>query len=145
MKPFLFAVVLFVAFTNHCLALINPDAPDYVGELEKKIAPLEKHINEKAITTLDYIEGYAKLEVVLDQEMNRVYKLLLSRLNAKEKKALKSSQIRWLKFRDAEFNWIDENWTRDNFGSSYAISRGCYRTTIIKERVLHLMNYLMNY
>ncbi len=145
MKSIAVILILFFACATLSFAIDNPDAPDYVGEFEKKIAPLEKYITQDAKTTLDMDQGYTKLEKALDQELNVAYKLLISKLDPKEKESLKSSQIRWLKYRDAEFKWIIENWNNNKFGSSSAISRGQYRTTIIKERVLQLLNYLKNY
>ncbi len=145
MKSIAVILILIFACTTLSFAIDNPDAPDYVGEFEKKIAPLEKYITQDAKTTLDMDQGYTKLEKALDQELNVAYKLLISKLDPKEKESLKSSQIQWLKYRDAEFKWIIENWNNNKFGSSSAISRGQYRTTIIKERVLQLLNYLKNY
>jgi uncharacterized protein YecT (DUF1311 family) len=145
MKPISITIILFFLIANLCFAIDNPDTSDYVGEFEKRIAPLEKYITQGAKTTLDVDQGYVKLERALDQELNAAYKLLISKLDSKEKESMKSSQIQWLKFRDTEFKWIIENWDNKKFGSSAAISRGQYRTTIIRERVMHLLNYLKNY
>ena len=145
MKRIAISLILLFALNTLCFALDNPDSPDYVGDFKKKIAPIEKYLSQEAKTTLDIDQGYVKLEKALDQELNAAYKLLISKLDPKEKESMKYSQIQWLKFRDAEFKWIVENWDNKKFGSSSAISRGHYRTTIIKERVLHLLNYLKNY
>jgi len=145
MKSISITIILFFAFANLGFAIDNPDAPDYVGEFEKRIATHEKYVMQEAKTTVDIDQGYVKLEKALDQELNAAYKLLISKLDAKEKESLKSSQTQWLKFRDAEFKWIVENWNNKKFGSSSSISRGHYRSTIIKERVLQLLNYLKNY
>ena len=136
------ALVTLLVFSRVSIAVDNPDAPDYVGEFEKRIAPFEKYINEKAKTTLDYSQGYKKLEEALDKELNTAYKLLISKLNSKEKEQLKESQKQWLKFRDSEFKWISANWTNTKYGSSSVISAGAYRTTIIRERVIQLLQYL---
>ena len=145
MKKLSISLFLLLVFSNFCFAIDNPDSPDYVGEFEKRIAPLEKYMNQEAISTLDSTQGYAKLEEVLDKELNIAYKLLISKLDSKEKELLKASQRQWLNFRTAEFKWIVENWNNKKFGSSAALSIGAYRTVIIKERVLHLLHYLKNY
>ena len=142
MKKLSISLLILLAFSRLCFAIDNPDSPDYVGQFEKRIAPLEKYINEKALSTLDYTLGYKKLEEALDKELNTAYNLLLSKLNAKEKELLKASQRQWLKFRATEFKWINENWDNEKMGSSSSLSVGAYRTSIIKERVLHLLHYL---
>jgi GH24 family phage-related lysozyme (muramidase) len=43
------------------------------------------------------------------------------------------------------FEFIGTNWRTENFGSSAVISRGAYRTTLIKDRVILLLHYLKNY
>ena len=55
------------------------------------------------------------------------------------------SQKKWLIYRDAEFIFIDSNWVPANFGSSYRMSRGAYRCSLLKNRVTELLYYLQNY
>lgn len=55
------------------------------------------------------------------------------------------SQRQWRRYRDAEFRFIDRNWTQTQFGTSAALSRGAYRTAIVKERITELIQYLKNY
>lgn len=127
------------------LGLDNPDSPDYVADFEKRIKPFENYISEKASTTLDFIQGYKKLETELDKELNSAYKLIQSKLNGNNKELLKKSQIQWIKFRDAEFLWLSTNFTKEKFGSSVYITIGSFRTQIIKDRVKELLWYTKQY
>lgn len=126
------------------MAIDNPDAPDFLAEFEARIAPIESTINNSN-TTLDYAEGYNKLESSLDQELNIAYTQLMAKLDPQQKEMLKKSQRQWISFRDKEFGFIGNNWNRQNFGSSSVISVGAYRTELIKNRVRQLLKYLQNY
>lgn len=127
------------------LAIDNPDAPDYVGEFEARMQKHETYLYEMAKTTQDYLEGYAAYEKDLDSELDRAYQLLMSNLAAEQQELLKQSQRDWIKYRDSEFSFITNNWTTEQFGTSSAISRGNYRTMLIKNRVITLLSYLLNY
>lgn len=126
-------------------AIDNPDAPDHVSAFLQRAQNHEQSIAQTAHTTQSYGEAYAVYETFLDQELNAAYTQLLSRLSAESAKALKQAQRQWLNYRDQEFEWIARNWTQDNFGSSAVISRGAYRSKIIKDRVIALLQYLGNY
>ncbi len=127
------------------LAIDNPDAPDYVGEFEAREKLYLDAINNPDNTTLAYTQAYGDYLDFLDKELNSAYKLLKSNLSKERQEELKVSQRNWIQFRDAEFALIDNNWTRENFGSSAAVSRGNYRTTVVRNRVLQLLYYAVNY
>ena len=55
---------------------------------------------------------------------------------------LTPAQRQWLRYRDAEFVFIDDNWTLDRFGRSYPISRGAARVQVVRGRVVELLRYL---
>ncbi len=140
-----YLVVILLSFCSNSWALDNPDTPDYVGDFEARIAPLERFVREEAASTLQWSGGYADLEDALDKELNGAYKQLIEKLPKESRKNLRNSQKAWLKFRDAEFEFLSENFTRERFGSSFVISIGSYRTEIIKTRVKELLWYLKNY
>lgn len=126
-------------------AIDNPDAPEYVAEFEKRIRPLESNIYNKAKTTLDYSDGYSKLEIVLDKELNIAYKKLMLKVAMPHKVKLRVAQKKWLVYRDTEFEFINYNFDRSQFGSSAVLTRGAARATIVKNRVVTLLRYLKNY
>ena len=139
---YLISVLLFVS--SSLFAIDNPDAPDRVGEFEKRIAQYEQKINNST-TTSEFRKHFYQLELALDKELNAAYKILINNLDDKSKEKLKRSQRQWIKYRDAEFEFIATNWTRENFGTSSALSRGSYRTSFIKDRVVRLLQYSINY
>lgn len=141
-----YSAMLFAALTAMpSLAIDNPDAPDHIGEFRKHIQEHEVVIHQRTKTTQDALKAYADYERFLDNELNQVYKALSINLGVEQTAKLKQSQRDWLKYRDSEFDFISENWTNNNFGSSSVLSRGGYRTALIRDRIILLMNYLKNY
>lgn len=126
-------------------AIDNPDAPDYIGEFEAREKIFIEKINNPNNTNQEYLATYNDYLIFLDEELNAAYGLLIPKLQKDHQEELKNSQRKWLKFRDAEFEFIISNWNRDNFGSSAWISRGDYRTAIVRERVMQLLHYALNY
>lgn len=125
-------------------AVDNPDAPNYVAEFEQRAKPFEDKIDQAAGSGA-VVEAYAGYERFLDDELNHAYAALARKLDLKGKLQLQRSQRAWLTFRDAEATFIRDNWTMQRFGSSSQLSRGAYRSTIAKDRILGLLNYLKNY
>lgn len=137
----------FILFFNcsFAYAIDNPDATDYVKLFEMSEKPFLKAIQKPTNGTRDTIRAYHEYKLFLDKELNTVYKLLKSKLSKNRQEELKISQRHWIKFRDSEFELINNNWSRKSFGSSFAISRGDYSSAIIRNRVIQLMNYAKNY
>ncbi len=126
-------------------AIDNPDAPDYISELKKREEAFLKKINNPNNGSRDYLIAYDNYQIFLDKELNKAYQLIKSKLPVDRQQALLSSQRNWIKFRDTEFMFIKNTWTRQNFGSSSGISRGSYRSTLIRNRVLQLLSYAKSY
>ena len=139
-----FLIILSLVVSSAC-AIDNPDAPAFIKALQENEKPYLLAINNPGNGSRDYLIAYNKYEKFLDGEMNKAYQLVISKLPEQQQKELKEAQRNWLKFRDAEFELISNNWTRDNFGSSSGISRGDYRCTIVRNRVVQLFNYASNY
>ena len=142
------ALLLCVGLIAHARiagAVDNPDVPDYVAQFEARAQTYETRVTKEAQNEREIAQAYVEYERFLDQELNRAYSALARRVAAEPKKQLVQSQRRWVQFRDAEFSFIAYNWTRESFGTSSAISRGAYRTSIIKDRVRMLLHYLKNY
>ncbi len=126
-------------------ALDNPDAPDFIGEFESRQQVFLKEINSLYNDSRGYLIAYDNYQRFLDDELNKAYRFVKSKLSTDRQQELINSQRNWIKFRDAEFKLINNTWTRQNFGSSAGISRGSYRCTVIKDRVLQLLHYAKNY
>lgn len=130
-----------VLFSNLTLAIDNPDAPDLIAEFEVREKPLITAIEKPTNTTGDYAASYASYLKFLDKELNTVYKTLRTKLPTDKQKQLKASQVSWLKYRDLEFAFIDNTWNNKDFGTSSAISRGQYKASVVRDRVIQLMHY----
>lgn len=139
----LIVLLLCYSFSTH--ALDNPDAPDHAGDFLNRAQAYEQDIQQTAHTTQGYLTAYAAYENFLDQELNAAYRQLMAHLGGEAQHALKNSQLKWLGYRDREFDFIARNWTTEKFGSSAVISRGDYRTRLLKDRVMLLLQYLRNY
>jgi len=70
-----------MCYGTSALALDNPDAPDYVGEFLNRIKVYELAIQETAQTTQEYVSAYAEYEDFLDEELDKVYKMLMRYLD----------------------------------------------------------------
>ena len=138
-------LIFFILLINPVFAIDNPDAPDLIGEFETREQIFLKAINNPRNGSKDYLIAYDDYLKFLDDELNKAYHLFKSKLSTERQQELKNSQRNWIKFRDAEFELIKNTWTRQNFGSSAGISRGSYRSTVIKNRVLQLLHYAKNY
>jgi len=126
-------------------AIDNPDAPDLVAEFKARVKVAAQAVDDPQLGSRDILIAYDDYQILLDTELNKAYKLLRSKLSRAQQDELKQSQKNWIKFRDAEFELIRNNWTRDNFGSSAGRSRGAYRSSIVYGRVIQLLHYLQNY
>jgi uncharacterized protein YecT (DUF1311 family) len=125
-------------------AIDNPDAPDLVGEFLARSAPYEAAAG-RASGGREIVLAYHAYLTFLDAELNRAYRVLMSKLGLQQQLALRNSQRGWLAFRDAEFQFIDANWSRDRFGSSALVSAEDYRCSLVRERVIQLLHYAKNY
>ena len=141
----LISAILLISFSNSILAIDNPDSPDLIGQLTEREKPFKANITKPTNGTRDTIRAYHEYKLFLDKELNKAYALLISKLSSEHQKELKVSQRNWIKFRDAEFELINNNWSRSNFGSSFVVSRGDYSSTIIRNRLIQLLNYVKNY
>lgn len=136
--------LIYFCFLYSSLAwgLDNPDAPNYREEFEARIAPLELYVSEQAITTKEFIAGYARLERALDNELNDAYENLMDQLSDQDQETLRKSQWHWIKYKESEFLFIGNVWNQENYGTSYVISVGEFRTNLIKSRIMVLLSYM---
>jgi len=126
-------------------ALDNPDTPDLVAEFKARVKPARQAIENPHLSNRGVLVAYDDYQILLDTELNKTYQLLRSKLPRAQQAELKKSQKNWIKFRDAEFELIKNNWTRDHFGSSAGRSRGDYRSSVVSGRIIQLLHYLQNY
>lgn len=118
----------------------NPDAPDLVSEFESREQPLIE-VADNSTGYRDALLAYTSYLEFLDKELNLVYKAVQSKLPKEKQQQLKQSQVSWLKYRDLEFKLIEDTWTKDDFGTSSAVTRGQHKAAIVRARVIQLMHY----
>lgn len=76
-----------------------------------------------------------------DRELNKNYNRLMTKLSAKQKRALKTAQLEWIKYRDTEYELINAVYdTMD--GTMYIPMRAEDRLRVVKKRALELASYL---
>lgn len=75
-----------------------------------------------------------------DKLLNVVYSDLMKKMSDRESKALRSSQRRWLKFRDAEFKVIDRVYSFEK-GSMNISFNAHARLQLVRKRVMELSHY----
>lgn len=137
--------LLLMGFVVGAYAVDNPDAPDLVGEFEKREVVYLTAIDNPQNSTRDFLVAYDNYLLFLDEELNKASEVIQSKLPEARKSELMAAQLHWIKYRDAEFEFIKNTWTRKDFGSSAGISRGDYRTSIVKDRVIQLLHYAKNF
>ncbi|MGV8080339.1 MAG: lysozyme inhibitor LprI family protein [Syntrophales bacterium] len=76
-----------------------------------------------------------------DKELNKAYKSLMNKLSLDGKKALKTSHLAWIKYRDAESIFNDEI-TALKGGTLYLLMGDSSRMEMVKERTLELKSYI---
>jgi uncharacterized protein YecT (DUF1311 family) len=95
-------------------------------------------------STAGMVECTDKAYAAWDKELNKNYVELMRTLNAKQKEALRLSQLEWIKHRDLEFKFLDSMF--DTFqGTMYIPMRVGARMDIIKHRAVELKQNLELY
>lgn len=135
------AAVLLMMLGNLSYAIDNPDAPDLIAAFEAKEKPILATAENPDNGYRASLVAYTDYLTFLEKELNTVYKALQSKLPKDKQDGLKQSQVNWLKYRDSEFFLIEGVWTKENFGSSSSITRGQYKASIVRDRVIQLMQY----
>ncbi len=106
--------------------------------------PIDKVLEaciDKNGSTAGMVECTDKAFAAWDKEMNKNYGALMLALKPKQKEALRTAQLEWIKYRDLEFRFIDSVFdTLD--GTMYIPMRISSRMETIKKRALELKDYL---
>jgi uncharacterized protein YecT (DUF1311 family) len=131
--------------TYPVFALDHPDAPNLLKAFETREQIYKRNAQNPHNTIQDKIQAYALYETFLTNELKKAYQYLLTRLDSAKKHALQQAQYHWAAYRDAELAMIQQTWTRAQFGSSFVLSRGDYRTNLIRTRIVQLLHYAKNY
>ena len=135
--------ILFILITSQVVLAINKGI-----EAKEEKHPIdvwyEKCLANSEGGSFEMKDCAVKAHAMWDKEMNKIYKELMKRLPPKQKEALKESQKQWLKFRDAEFDFLVKYYYETNppgFGD-FLLWMEDARMEIVKQRTLQLDRYL---
>jgi uncharacterized protein YecT (DUF1311 family) len=106
--------------------------------------PIDKALDaciEKNGSTAGMVECTDQAYAAWDTELNKIYGQLMRTLSAKQKEALKLSELEWIKYRDLEFKFIDSIYDTMQ-GTMYIPMRVATRLEVIKKRALELQSHL---
>lgn len=95
---------------------------------------------EKDMSTAGMVKCLNEAYDKYDNELNRLYKILIKKLDDDSAKELKSAQLEWIAFRDKEFKLIDAVYSKLE-GTMYIPMRVSDRIEIVKKRVLDFEAY----
>ncbi len=106
--------------------------------------PIDKALEDciaKDSSTAGMTNCTYKAQEMWDQELNKVYNGLASRLEGEGKEALKAAQLEWMKYRDTEYKLIDAIYSPLK-GTMYIPMRASERMEIVKKRAMELRGHL---
>ncbi len=122
------------------LLLINRAILADEKEKEHPIDVWSEKCMKNAKSDEDMVKCAVKELELWDKELNKLYEELINKLEPKQKNALKTSQRKWIEFRNIEFKFIDALY--DLPGLLNVVYRYGWKVEIIRERALKLQRYL---
>lgn len=129
-------IVLFLIFS--CL-------PAYAGNIWDKTHQIdvwtESALKDAAGVTPKIIDVYSTAYNKWDRALNSTYKLLMQKLPDKDKKLLRNSQRKWLKYKDAEFRFMPVHVQRKGGSLSRVITHE-RMNNFVRARVIELEAYI---
>jgi uncharacterized protein YecT (DUF1311 family) len=118
-------------------------ASDNIGLVERK-DPIDKKMEEcisRNQTTLGMNKCGDEALVSWDRALNDAYNQLVNKIDKNGVVALRKSQREWVKFRDADFEFIN-SYYNDFTGSIYSNMNRGSKIDRVKKRVLELRGYI---
>ena len=129
--------VTYFAVSGVTLVSADPDTSPTPDPVEKEVHELR----EKANSTGEMVQAEARGLELWDAELNRVYRLLQTKLPESDRRKLIISQRAWLTFRDANSELIRAVYERAE-GTMYRPVAVNAELQIVKERAENLRGYL---
>ncbi|VTR63647.1 Uncharacterized protein conserved in bacteria [Actinobacillus pleuropneumoniae] len=116
--------------------LRNPIDHDYEVEFN------EFQNSKEIITTLEWGALESKYTEIWDDELNHIYKKLLSKLDREPREALIESQKEWLQYHLRETKFVEKSFINNGYlGSQGSVSLGRVIKERIRERTMQLFEY----
>ena len=129
-----YVAVVLLCLAGTAGAITNPDAPDLVAAFHERMAPYAQRIRDGQ-TTLAMDQASVAMAEALDRELNTAYGRLMARLEPAQQSALRTAQRRWLKYRAAEFAFLNKTFSRESHGSAVVLTVGSARNALVQARV----------
>lgn len=132
------------AKTAALLLIILPLVTTATYAQDEKSHPIDGSLGaciDKDPSTAGMVECLGKAYDMWDKELNRVYTDLARKLSPPARASLKTAQLEWIKYRDAEFKFLDSLYSGLQ-GTMYIPMNADARMQIVKKRALELQNYL---
>ena len=95
----------------------------------------------KKANTLEIVACHENRFIEADKKLNSVYSAAMKNIDENQRKALKQSQLAWLKFRDLNFTFVIE--MNKDSGSFANISISEFKATFVEKRVAELKELFM--
>ena len=130
---------------SSCFAVDNPDTPDYVNEFLAEAQVFEDKISQGSGNANELREQYKAFNQFLAQRLSHSERLVDHFLQGEAKTLFKDSQALWKSYANKESEVILSNFTKENVGSSYLLTRFAYVATVNKQRIITLYGYAKNY
>lgn len=147
MKLLLFSFICFLLPFSVSSQNIDYDA--IIAEFRSDTARVNGQVRgmlDTDYTTAGMIEASNYSEQEYDKLLNKYYKILYNALNEDGKKALKATQLNWIKLRDSDKELVTamRNQIYDEMGGGtiWGIIAADARADITRRRVIDLYNYL---
>lgn len=116
--------------------LRNPIDHDYEVEFN------EFQNSKEIITTLEWGAFESKYTEIWDDELDHIYKKLLSKLDRETREALIESQKEWLQYHLRETKFVEKSFINNGYlGSQGSVSLGRVIKERIRERTMQLFEY----
>jgi uncharacterized protein YecT (DUF1311 family) len=129
---------------RYSLLLLTLFIPMIVSAQDQRSHPIDKALElciEKDPSTAGMVGCTDVAYKKWDQELNKNYQSLMSKLKPSGKQLLKQSQLSWITFRDNEFRLIDSLYD-DLQGTMYIPMRYDEKMELVKRRALTLAAHL---
>lgn len=132
-----FLNILILLFALIFPGVSHAEEPTIVHPIDK----FHKSCIDKETTTAGMNNCTYKAYEMWDQELNKSYHELMDKLTPQSKQILKNSQREWMKFRDKEFQLIEQIYSQLE-GTMYIPMLVNSRLVIVKQRTLQLKEHL---
>lgn len=108
----------------------------YESDMTARMKPIEEKTQQQLDTGVNMLGATKNLEQAWDTELNKIYKLLMSKLSGQQQTKLRNEQLAWIKERDKKAKQEAE--AEDLGGQMYEMFVSDTKTGLVKTRALEL-------